>query len=103
MSNSRADGQCLLDSDEEVQNRWKRNFTGFLGNFLLESGEGGNLSAFVIDCRFQSRPENFDWPKGGDARRIGFFGNELDPLSQEDKGAICQIGLRADGVRVSWV
>ena len=45
MSISRADGQRLLDGDEEVQNHWKRNFTGFLANFLLKSGEGGYLPA----------------------------------------------------------
>ena len=103
VSISRTDGQRLLDGDEEVQSHWKRNFTGFLANFLLKSGEGGYLPAFIIDYCLQSCPEIFDWPKEGEARRVGFFGNELDPLSQEDKGVICHVGLRADGVRVSWV
>ena len=76
MSISRADGQRLLDGDEEVQNHWKRNFTGFLVNFLLESREGGYLPAFVIDCRPQSRPEIFVLRK---ARQGGlaFLGTNL--------------------------
>ena len=48
-------------------------------------------------------PEIFDWPKEGEARKIAFFGNELDPLSPDDKSVICHVGLRADGVRVNWV
>ena len=62
----------------------------------------GCLPAFVIDCLLQSRPEIFDWLREGDTRRVGFFGNELDPLSQEGKGVIYHVGLRADGVRVRW-
>ena len=84
-----------------MQNHWKRNFTGFLANFWLDSGEGGYLPAFVIDCHLQSCSEIFDWPKEGEARRVGFSGNKLDPLLQGDKGVICHIGLRADGVRVN--
>ncbi len=86
-------GQRLFDGDEEVQNHWKRNFTGFLANFLLKSGEGGYLPAqkSLIGLRRVKQ--------GG----LAFFGNELDPLWQEDKGVICHIGLRADRVRVSWV
>ena len=95
-----ADGQHFFDGDEKVQNHWKKNFQGFLMNFLLESEEGGYLPAFIIDCRLKSRPEIFDWPKEGDARRVDFFGNKLEPLLQEDKGVICHVGLRADGVRV---
>ena len=83
-----------------MQDHWKRNFAGFLAHPLLESKEGGCLPAFVIDCLLQSHPEIFDWPKEGDARRFGFFGNELDLLSHEGKGVICHVGLRADGVRV---
>ena len=102
MSISRADGQRLFDGDEEVQNFFKRNFQGFLANFLLESGVG-YLPAFFIDCCLKSHPEIFDWPKEGDARRVNFFGNKLEPLLQEDKGVICHVGLRANGDRVSWV
>ena len=100
---SRADGQRLFDGDEEVQNYLKRNFQGFLAYFLLKSGEGDYLPAFVIDCHLLSRLEIFDRPKKGNARMVGFFGNKLKPLLQEDKGVICHVGLRADGVRVSWV
>ena len=103
MSISRADGQRFFDGNEKVQNHWKKNFQGFLMNFLLESEEGGYLPAFIIDCRLKSRPEIFDWPKEGNARRVDFSGNQLEPLLQEDKGVICHVGLRADGVRVSWV
>ena len=62
----------------------------------------GCLPAFVIDCLLQSRPEIFDWPKGGNARRVGFFGNKLDPLLQEGKGVIFHVGFWANGVRGSW-
>ena len=75
----------------------------FLADFSLERGKGGCLTAFVIDGLLQSRPEIIDQQKGGNARRVGFFGNKLDPLLEEDKGVICYVGLRADGVRVSWV
>ncbi len=68
MSISRTDGQHLLDGVEEVQDHWKRNFTGFLADSLLEI-------AFVIDCLFQSRPEIFDRPMEGDARWVGYFRN----------------------------
>ena len=76
---------------------------GLLADFSLERGKGGCLTAFVLDGFLQRRPKIFDWPKEGEARRVGFFRNKLDPLSQEDKGVICHVGLRADGVRVSWV
>ena len=66
-------------------------------------GLSGKLFAQEWGRRLPACPEIFDWPKEGEARRVGFFGNELDPLSQEDKGVICHVGLRADGVRVSWV
>ena len=75
-----------------------RNFTGFLANFLLKSGEGGYLPTFVIDYHLQSCPEIFDWPKEGEAKRIGFFGNKLDPLLQESMGVIFHMGLWANGV-----
>ena len=70
---------------------------------MLERGERGYLLAFIINSLLQSHPEIFDWPKEGDARRVDFFGNKLEPLWQEDKAVICHVWLRADGVRVSWV
>ena len=100
VSISLADGQRLLDGVEEVQDYWKRNFAGFPADALLESGEGGCLPAFVIDCLLQSHPEIFNRPKEGNARRVSFFGNKLDPLLQEGKGVICHVMLWADGVRV---
>ena len=72
---------------------------GFLADFSLERGIGGCLTAFVIDGLFQSCPEIFDRPKGGIAKRVGFFGNKLDPLLQEGKGVIFHVGLWANGVR----
>ena len=96
---SRTDGQPLLDGVEEGQDHWKRNIVGLLANFSLERGKGGWLTAFVIDGLLQSRPEIFDQPKGGNARRVGFFGNKLNPLLQEGKGVIFHVGLWANGVR----
>ena len=43
-----ADSQPLLDIVEEAQDYWKKNFELFVG-FLLESGKGSCLSAFVLD------------------------------------------------------
>ena len=100
---SRTDGQPLLDGVEEGQDHWKRNIVGLLANFSLERGKGGWLTAFVIDGLLQSCPEIFNHSKGNNARRVGFFGNKLDPLSQEDKGLIYHVGLRADRFRVSWI
>ena len=99
MSILRTDGQPLLDSVEEAQDHWKRNFAGFLADSSLEKGKGSCLPAFVIDGLLQSRPEIFDWPKEGNARRVGFFGNKLDPLLQEGKGVIFHEGLWANGVK----
>ena len=96
---SRTDGQPLLDGVEEGQDHWKRNIVGLLANFSLERGKGGWLTAFVIDGLLQSRPEIFDQPKGGNARRVGFFGNKLNPLLQEGKSVIFHVGLWANGVR----
>ena len=72
---------------------------GLLANFSLEIGKGGGLTAFVIDGLLQSNPEIFDRPKGGNARRVGFFWNKLDPLLQEGKGVIFHVGLLASRVR----
>ena len=72
---------------------------GLLANFSLERGKGGCLTAFVKDGLLQSRPEIFAWPKGGNVRRVGFFGNKFDPLLQEGKGVIFYVGLWANGVR----
>ena len=99
VSVSRTDGQPFLDGVEVAEDLWKRNFVGFLDNFSLERGKGGCLPAFVIDFVLQSRPEIFDRPKEGDARRVGFFENKLDPLLQEGKGVIFHVGLWANGVR----
>ena len=96
---SRTDGQPLFDGVEEVQNHWKRNFVGFLADFSLERGKGVCLTAFVIDGLLQSCPEIFNWPKGGNARRVSFFWNKLDPLLQEGKGVIFYVRLWANGVR----
>ena len=71
----------------------------FLADFSLERGKGGCLSAFVKDSLLQSRLEIFDWPKGGNARRVDFFGNKLDSLLQEGKGVIFHVVLWANGVR----
>ena len=81
--------QCLSNAQIAsvslmVMNHWKRNFQGFLTNSLLESGEGGYLPAFVIDCHLKSRPEIFDWLKEGNTRSVDLFGNKLEPLLQED-------------------
>ena len=65
---------------------------GFLADSLLESGEGGCLPACVIDGLLQIRLEILDWRKGGDARRVGFFGNKLDLLLQEVEGVVCNVG-----------
>ena len=72
---------------------------GFLADLSLERGKGGCLTAFVIDGLLQSRPEIFNGPKGGNARRIGFFGNKLDSLLKERNGVIFYVGLEADRVR----
>ena len=72
---------------------------GFLADFSLERGKGGCLTAFVIDGLLQSRPEFFDRPKGGNARRVGAFGNKLNLLKQKGKGVIFYVGLWAKGVR----
>ena len=96
---SRTDGQPFLDGIEEAQDHWKRNLVGLLANFSLEIGKGGWLTAFVIDGLLQSHPEIFDRPKGGNARRVGFLGNKLNPLLQEGKGVIFHVGLWANGVR----
>ena len=88
----RADGKPLFDGVEEAQDHWKRNFLGFLADSLLESGEGGCLPACVIDGLLQIRLEILDWRKGGDARRVGFFGNKLDLFSQEGEGVVCHVG-----------
>ena len=93
MSISRADGQPLLDSVEEAREYWKRNYAGFLANFSFEREKGGCLPAFVFDSLLQSRPEIFDRAKESNARRVGFFGNKLDPLLQEGKGVIFHVGL----------
>ena len=65
----------MLNGVEEAQDHWERNFVGSLADFSLERGKGGCLTAFVIGGLFQSHPEIFDWPKGGNARRVGYFGN----------------------------
>ena len=85
-----------------VQDHWKRNFVGFLADLSLERGKGGCLTAFVIDGLLQSRSEIFNRPKGGNTRRVGCFGNKLDPLLQEGKGVIFHVGLWANGVRGRW-
>ena len=74
---------------------------GLLADFSLERGKGGCLTAFVIDGFLKTCPEIFDRPKGGITRRVGFFGNKLDPLLhlQEGKGVIFHVGLWANGVR----
>ena len=94
------DGQPLVDHVEEAQDYRQRN--GFLANFSLERGKGGCLTAFVKDGLLQSCPEIFAWPKGGNVRRVGFFGNKFDPLLQEGKGVIFYVGLWANGVRSRW-
>ena len=99
MSILRADGQPLLDCVEKVKDHWKRQFAGFLVGSLLERREGGCLPAFVIGRILQSCPEIFNRPKGDNARRIGFFGNELDPLLKEGEGVICHVRLGAYEVR----
>ena len=71
----------------------------FLADFSLKRGKGGCLTAFVKEGLLQSRPEIFDWPKGGNARRVGFFGNKLNPLLHEGKGVIFHVELWANGVR----
>ena len=88
VSISRTDGQPLLDCVEKAQDHWKRHFAGFLVGSLLERGEGGCLPAFVTGGLLQSRPQIFNWPKGDNARSIGFFGNKLDPLLQECESVI---------------
>ena len=113
------DSQPLLNGVEEVQDHWRRKFVSFLADFSLERGKGGCLSAFVKDGLLQSRLEIFDWPKGGNARRVDFFGNKLNPLLHEGKGVIFhvelwangvrgrrglgQIGLGADGIKGKWI
>ena len=89
----RLDGQHLLDCVEEAQDHWKRNFVGFLADVFFKRGKGGCLTAFVIDGLLQRRLEIFNQPNGGNARRVGFFGNKLDPLLQEGKGVIFHVGL----------
>ena len=100
---SRTDGLLLLDGVEEAQDRWKRNFVGFLADFSLERGIGGCLTAFVIDGLFQSRPEIFDQPKGGNARRLGFLGTNLICCCKKARVSFSmwgygQMGLEANGV-----
>ena len=70
---------------------------------MLKSGEGGCPPAFIIDCLLQSHLEIFDWPRESDTRRVGFFGNELDLLTQGAKVSFSmwsygQKGLEADRV-----
>ena len=64
----------------------------FLADFSLKRGKGGCLTAFVKEGLLQSRPEIFDWPKGGNERRVGSLGNELDLLLQEVQGVVCHVG-----------
>ena len=63
-----------------------------LADSLLKSGEGGCPPAFIIDCLLQSHLEIFDRPRESDTKRVGFFRNELDLLSQEAEGFICHVG-----------
>ena len=53
-----ADSQPLLDIVEEAQDYWKRNFELF-GGFLLESGKGSCLPAFVLDTFFNAAQKSF--------------------------------------------
>ena len=64
----------------------------FLADFSLKRGKGGFLTAFVKEGLLQSRPKIFDWPKGGNERRVGSLGNELDLLLQEVQGVVCHVG-----------
>ena len=89
---SLTDSQPLLNGVEEVQDHWRRKFVSFLADFSLERGKGGCLSAFVKDGLLQSRLEIFDWPKGGNERRVGSLGNELDVFLQEVQGIDCYVG-----------
>ena len=89
---SLTDSQPLLNGVEEVQDHWRRKFVSFLVDFSLERGKGGCLSAFVKDSLLQSRLEIFDWPKGGNERRVGSLGNELDVFLQEVQGIDCYVG-----------
>ena len=98
---SRTDGQPLVDDVEEKQDHRQRNWA-FWQIFPLREEKEDASQLFVIDCLLQSRPEIFAWPKGGNARRVDFFGNKLDPLLQEGKGVIFHVGLWANGVRGRW-
>ena len=64
----------------------------FLADFSLKRGKGGCLTAFVKEGLLQSRPEIFDWPKGGNERRVGSLGNELDLLLQEVQDVVYHVG-----------
>ena len=101
---SLTDSQPLLNGVEEVQDHWRRKFVSFLADFSLERGKGGCLSAFVKDSLLQSRLEIFDWPKGGNARRVDFFW-ETNLIHCCMKARVSfsmwnygQMGLKADGV-----
>ena len=65
---------------------------GLLGDFYLERGKGGCLTAFVLDGLLQCRPEIFDQPKGSDARGVSSMVNELDRLLQEVQGVVYHVG-----------
>ena len=101
---SRTDGQPLLGV-EEAQDDWKISIVGFLADFSLERGKGGCLTAFVIDGLLKTCPEIFDRPKGGNTRRVGFFGTNLIRCCTCKKAKVSffmwdygQMGLEADGV-----
>ena len=76
-----------------------------MADFSLERGIGGCLTAFVIDSLFQSRPEIFDQPKGGNTRRLGFLGTNLICCCKKARVLFSmwgygQMGLETDGIEL---